>query len=177
MKLIYHTDYDFLNEQYFVSGLGLNIISTKISNRLCGLIGALIFCIGSFITIIISNTNQLPATFGFLQGIGFGIMVPICYLTLNHYFVKKRTQAMSIIKAIQGFILIWYPQLIEYLMKSYGFRGTLLIIAGISLNTLPGVITLVPKKEPMMVKETASILYCFDTFFDRGKDKIRNVSV
>lgn len=93
------------------------------------------------------------------------MVVPVCYSTLNHYFVRKRTTVMSICKAVQGVILMWYPQLLKKIMSVYGFRGTLLIVAGMSLHTFPGMIamkmdTAVPRKI-----RTASIfsfeLFCF----------------
>ncbi|XP_013133126.1 PREDICTED: monocarboxylate transporter 1-like [Papilio polytes] len=121
-----------------IGGLLLNMIIKKRSLRFGGLLGAFTFSVGSLLTILITNTNQLPLTFGVLQGIGFGMMVPVCYSTLNYYYVKRRTQVMSVIKALQGFILMWYPQLIKLFMTEYGFRGTLLIISGISLHGVPG---------------------------------------
>lgn len=117
---------------------------------------------GSFLTIFISSTNQLPFTFGMLQGIGFGMMVPVCYSTLNHYFVKRRTTVMSLIKAIQGFVLIWYPQLIKIMILNYGFRATLLIISGISLHIFPGMIAMKTnfgaKKRPASIFKTFKYL-------------------
>ncbi|CAH2050761.1 unnamed protein product, partial [Iphiclides podalirius] len=121
-----------------LGGLILNIIFKKHSMRVGGFIGAAVFSTGSVLTVFITNTNQLPLTFGALQGIGFGMMAPVCYSTLNYYYIRKRTQVMSVIKAVQGFILMWYPQLIKILMTYYGFRGTLLIISGVSLHTFPG---------------------------------------
>nr|XP_026486601.1 monocarboxylate transporter 1-like [Vanessa tameamea] len=126
-----------------IGGLTLNVMSKSYALRIGGCIGAFFVTMGSFLTIIITSANQLPFTFGLLQGIGFGMMVPVCYSTLNHYFVKKRTQVMSLIKATQGVILIWYPQLIKMILSNYGFRATLLIISGISLHTFPGMFTMV----------------------------------
>ncbi|XP_053621083.1 monocarboxylate transporter 6-like isoform X2 [Plodia interpunctella] len=107
-----------------------------------GFIGAVLLSMGSFSTVFISNTNQLPFTFGTLQGIGFGMIVPVCYSTLNYYFVKKRTTVMSMCKAIQGVILMWYPQIIKNIISVYGFRGTLFIISGITLHTFPGILAM-----------------------------------
>ncbi|XP_012549167.1 uncharacterized protein LOC101738091 isoform X2 [Bombyx mori] len=123
-----------------IGGIILNIITKKLTLRQCGLIGSCIFSTGSFLTILISNTNHLPFTFGVLQGIGFGILVPVCYSTLNLLFTTKRTTVMSIIKSLQGIILMWYPQVIKQTLSVYGFRGTLLIIFGISLHTFPGML-------------------------------------
>lgn len=113
--------------------------------------------IGSFSTIFITNVNQLPITFGVFQGIGFGMVVPVCYSTLNHYFVRKRTTVMSICKAAQGVILMWYPQLLKKIMSLYGFRGTLLILAGMSLHTFPGMLAMITESTTTRKLRTASI--------------------
>lgn len=118
------------------------MITKRCSLRSGGLIGAIIMSTGSFVTVFISSTSQLPFTFGVLQGVGFGMIVPVCYSTFNHYFVRKRTQVMSLIKATQGTILIFYPQLIKVFLSRYGFRSTLLLISGISLHIFPGVIAM-----------------------------------
>lgn len=135
------------------------MIIKKRSLRYGGLLGAFTFSVGSLLTILITNTNQLPLTFGVLQGIGFGMMVPVCYSTLNYYYVKRRTQVMSVIKALQGFILMWYPQLIKLFMTEYGFRGTLLIISGISLHGVPGMAVM--RSKPLRNFRTASIFFPF----------------
>lgn len=62
---------------------------------------------------------------------------------------------MSLIKAIQGIILIWYPQLIKLILTFYGFRETLLIITGISLHSFPGMFAMVTRN--CNKEKTASI--------------------
>lgn len=133
-------------------------MSKIFSLRFGGFIGAGIFFLGSSLTIFITNINQLPFTFGVLQGIGFGIMVPVSYSTLNFYFIRKRTTVMSICKTIQGFVLMWYPQLIRRVIVHYGFRGTLLVISAISLHTIPGMAVMV-KNNNKIRNVAASILY------------------
>ncbi|CAH0592713.1 unnamed protein product [Chrysodeixis includens] len=140
-----------------VGGIILNSLKKRFSLRFGGLVGAALLSTGSFSTIFVSNTNQLPITFGVIQGIGFGMMVPVCYSTLNHYFVTKRTTVMSICKAVQGVVLMWYPQLLREVMSLYGFRGTLLIVAGMSLHTFPGMLAMKIDKIPRKIR-TASDL-------------------
>ncbi|RVE51127.1 hypothetical protein evm_004270 [Chilo suppressalis] len=141
-----------------IGSLILNIISKKISLRISGFIGATTFCIGSFSTIFITNTNQLPITFGVLQGIGFGIMVPVLYSTLNFYFEKKRTTVMSACKAIQGITLMWYPQILKMMIANYGFRGTLLIISAISLHVFPGIAVMKTSFDKLAESRTANLI-------------------
>ncbi|XP_063549060.1 monocarboxylate transporter 12-like [Cydia strobilella] len=138
-----------------IGGLILNLVSKKHSLRFGGFLGAVTFTVGSVTTIFISSTNQLPLTFGVLQGIGFGMMAPVCYATMNYYFDKKRrTTVMSICKAVQGIILMGFPQLLRQFITNYGFRGTLLIISGISLHTVPGMAIM--KTDEKLVKIKAA---------------------
>lgn len=139
-----------------VGGIILNCIKNSFSLRIGGFIGALLFTIGSFLTIFITNIDQLIFTFGILQGIGFGIIVPVCYSTLNYYFVKKRTTVLSLCKAAQGILMMWYPQLIKKMMLEYGFRGTLLIIASISLHLYPGMATM--KTEEVTLRKIRTVI-------------------
>ncbi|KAG7310439.1 hypothetical protein JYU34_003221, partial [Plutella xylostella] len=138
-----------------VGGIILNLLTKKITLRTGGLIGSIIFVAGSVATIPISTTNQLPLTFGVLQGIGFGMMVPVSYSTLNYYFVKKRTAVMSVCKAVQGIVLMFYPQMLKHMMSYYGFRGTLLLLSGISLHTVPGMLVMRTAEQQKTVRSGA----------------------
>lgn len=140
-----------------ILGIILNITSKRYSLRVGGIVGAIIMLTGSFATIFITSTNQLPITFGALQGIGFGMMVPVCYSTINYYYVRKRTMVMSVCKALQGIILMWYPQFSKNMLHIYGFRGTLLIISGIALHSVPGMLLMKTKEKPRGKLRTASI--------------------
>ncbi|CAH4031366.1 unnamed protein product [Pieris brassicae] len=90
-----------------IGGLLLNLLYKKFPMRYGGFIGAMLFILGASSTIFIKDSRQLSLTFGVLQGIGFGMMVSVCYSTLNYYFVTKRTTVMSSIKALQGVIIMW----------------------------------------------------------------------
>ncbi|XP_026759201.2 monocarboxylate transporter 7-like [Galleria mellonella] len=143
-------------------GIILNSISKKYSLRFGGFIGAFILSVGSFSTIFIRNTNELPLTYGVLQGIGFGILTPVCYSMLNYYYKDNaRTTAMSICKGVQGVFLMWYPQIIKNFMSWYGFRGTLLIISGITFHTFPAMITMTTneRRSSKKTKTTNNVEY------------------
>ncbi|XP_059051217.1 monocarboxylate transporter 12-like isoform X2 [Achroia grisella] len=126
-----------------IGGIILNVISKTFSLQFGGFIGAVILSVGSFTTIFIKNTNELSITYGVLQGIGFGMITPVCYSTLNYYYEKnKRTTALSICKGVQGVFLMWYPYMIKIFMTWYGFRGTLLLISAITFHIFPAMITM-----------------------------------
>lgn len=64
---------------------------------------------------------------------------------------------MSTCKAMQGIILMWYPQFLKSMLYTYGFRGTLLIISGIALHTVPGMLVMKTKEKPREKLRIASI--------------------
>lgn len=62
---------------------------------------------------------------------------------------------MSLCKAAQGILLMWYPQLIKNMISKYGFRGTLLVVAGVSLHVYPGMLTM--RTDEIKPRKIASI--------------------
>ena len=56
-------------------------------------------------------------------GYGFGTMVPIA-IVLEHWFVKKRTVAISICSAITGFSTLGIPSLLTEMIESYSLKIT-----------------------------------------------------
>lgn len=64
------------------------------------------------------------------------------------YFEKRRATALSLSLAGAGFGAFCIPQLITFLLQNYGYRGAMLIMAGIVLNyAVSGAIFFTPKEE------------------------------
>lgn len=74
-------------------------------------------------------------------------------LALNTYFVKNRGKATGISFTITGLGPIFMPQLITFLMYSYGVRGTMLIMGAISSHTMIAALLLQPVKWHMKEEE------------------------
>lgn len=77
-------------------------------------------------------------------GIGMGLVAPSSYLAINSYFVSRRGLAMGICQAGIGLGFIAAPYLVEAMLRSYGFRGTMLLLGGISLNSIVGAVLYQP---------------------------------
>lgn len=71
-------------------------------------------------------------------------MIPVSYTTFNAYFVEKRVLMMSIAQTLIGVGLVVFPQLIVRLIKYYGFRGCMMIMAGINAHTILGMMVMQP---------------------------------
>lgn len=79
------------------------------------------------------------------------------FVALNHYFSKKRGQAVGLSMAGTALGMLIMPQLVRYLLEEFSFRGAVLILAGLALHSAVGSILLQPvkwhlKEEPIDVE-------------------------
>lgn len=77
-------------------------------------------------------------------GVGLGLLLPPAFGTFNEYFLKKRTLMMSIVQTLIGVVAMFYPILVNFLMKTYGFRGASAIIAAINGHAVLGMLVMHP---------------------------------
>lgn len=131
---------------YVVPGLVMNYALNTFTCRQVGLTGSVIYFCGSFFTAFATNVYQIIFTYGVLQGIGLGLMVPASFTSFNHYFVRRRTFAMAVTQMIIGVMAMLIPLAIQKLLEEYGFRGTQAIIAAFSLHAMLGMVMLQPVK-------------------------------
>ena len=68
------------------------------------------------------------------------------FVALNHYFSKKRGQAVGLSMAGTAMGMLIMPQLVRYLLEEFSFNGAVLIIAGLALHSAVGSILLQPVK-------------------------------
>lgn len=68
------------------------------------------------------------------------------FVALNHYFTKKRGQAVGLSMAGTAMGMLIMPQLIRLLLEEYSFRGAVLILSGIALHAAVGSFLLQPVK-------------------------------
>lgn len=68
------------------------------------------------------------------------------FVALNHYFAKKRGQAVGLSMAGTAMGMLIMPQLVRYLLEEFSFRGAVLIISGLALHSAVGSFLLQPIK-------------------------------
>jgi hypothetical protein len=120
---------------YLFLGVVINYILEKYSCRQVGVAGSVIFFIGSFTSAFANSAVLLAFAYGVLQGIGLGLIIPATLTSFNKYFLRRRTFAMGVAQVITGIGSMILPIILQSLMQIYGFRGTQLIIAAISLHS------------------------------------------
>ncbi|XP_074645993.1 monocarboxylate transporter 14-like [Tubulanus polymorphus] len=111
------------------------------------IIAGLVSLTGMLSAVFANNIYVLIVTFGIITGFGYGIAFSPLVVMAPTFFPEKQALAQGFAISGIGLGTIVMPLLIESTFVSYGWRGSVLILAGISLNlTVCGVmIRLVPK--------------------------------
>ncbi|XP_050298256.1 monocarboxylate transporter 14-like [Anthonomus grandis grandis] len=114
------------------------------------IVGSLVCTVGFFLSAFVKNIWVMYLTFGFIGGIGFCLCYVTAVVSIAFWFEKRRTLALSIAASGTGFGTVLYSPLVTYLSNEYGWRGNMLIMAGLCLNMcISGMLM----KDPQWIKE------------------------
>lgn len=102
--------------------------------RAMTIVGGVISAIGFVIASSASTIGQMYLTFGVLAGLGLGLCFITAVVSIAFWFERKRTLAMSLGAAGTGFGTFIYAPMTNYCISEYGWRGTVLLLAGTFLN-------------------------------------------
>lgn len=108
----------------FVSMFLTGFYYKKISLRKGMGIAGLLTAVGFFVFGI--SENYISYGFGAVCvgiGYGFGTMVPIAVM-LEHWFIKKRTLAISICSTVTSFSAFGIPSLLTHMIESFSLKTT-----------------------------------------------------
>ncbi|XP_025837027.1 monocarboxylate transporter 7-like isoform X2 [Agrilus planipennis] len=126
-----------------VAALTLFIIWPK---RTIGLIGAAMIFSGNIGTIFITTANHLVITYGIIQGLGIGFLLPAAMTSFNDYFAQRKNFLMGVSQTITAGLTILYPTFMRFLLSQYGFRGAVAILAAINSHVIFTAVSLHPVK-------------------------------
>jgi len=151
-----------------MSGLFVGPLLKEFSYRKVAFIGALMCALGLMLTSFAESMVHIIATYSVINGIGVGLATSAAFVALNHYFLKKRGQAVGLSMAGTAVGMLIMPQLIRYLLEEYGFRGALLIIGVLALHAAVGAVLLQPvkwhlKDAPLDIELTDPVIVEFNT--------------
>ncbi|XP_020805403.1 uncharacterized protein LOC110181839 [Drosophila serrata] len=143
------------------AGLFSGSLFQRFGMRQVGVVGGTLYFLGTGLQLFATSTMHLLLAFSLIQGLAFGLMVPTCYTTFNHYFVKNRVMWMSFAQTLIGLGSMLYPIVMQKLLHWYGFRGCLLILTGINAHAVLGMLVMHPvewhmRKVPISPEEAAS---------------------
>lgn len=82
-----------------------------------------------------------------------GLATSAAFVALNHYFKKKRGQAVGLSMAGTAGGMLIMPQLVRILLETYGFQGAVLLLSGLALHSAVGATLLQPIKWHLVEEE------------------------
>ncbi|KAI3378770.1 hypothetical protein SNEBB_010405 [Seison nebaliae] len=118
---------------YMVIGPVVASVTSQYGCRVVAFIGAIIACLGFLITVFARQLILLYIGYGVIGGIGFGLIYITSVVVIPLHF-KSFARQTGIAVSGSGVGTIIFPILTEYLISTYGWRGTQLIFAGIILQ-------------------------------------------
>ncbi|XP_013386015.1 monocarboxylate transporter 13 isoform X2 [Lingula anatina] len=119
-----------------LSGPVSSIVSERFSCRVVVMVGGLTACAGLVLSAFATSISYLYVTLGILTGFGFGLCFSATVFVVSLAFDRHRSLAMGISMSGVGAGMVVQPYLIEYLIHRYGWRGSMLILAGLMLQSV-----------------------------------------
>uniref|UniRef100_A0A1I8MBK9 Major Facilitator Superfamily protein n=1 Tax=Musca domestica TaxID=7370 RepID=A0A1I8MBK9_MUSDO len=125
-------------------GLVNGAMFRSFSFRQVGMAGSVMVFTGVLLTVFCETFIQYMLCYSTIYGIGLGLTMSANALAVNVYFENKRRKATGFSWTITGLGPIILPYITIFLLDVYGAQGTILVYAGISLNTFMCSLTLQP---------------------------------
>ncbi|XP_074646053.1 monocarboxylate transporter 12-like [Tubulanus polymorphus] len=132
-----------------ISGPISSLLSNLIGFRWTIFIGGLMSFCGLVGSVFASNMYVLMGTFGVITGMGFGLTAVPFSVAPAAYYRDNQALVTGLGLSGLGFGSFVMPLIIEYTLELYFWRGSMLILAGISLNICI-VGALIPPKQPSL---------------------------
>ncbi|XP_041364091.1 monocarboxylate transporter 13-like [Gigantopelta aegis] len=169
-----------------LTGPLVSFLMTVLEYRTIVLIGSLLSFIGLIVIPWLPTLEYLYIFQGALTGIGYCFVFVASQVLSSLYFDKGRSLAAGIVTSGSGFGTAVFPILVGYLVEFYSWKGSIYIVAGISLNllVLGGLLRPLPEaaKNRIVAEETVIALttktrkkplknfrvltdFCFDVLF------------
>ncbi|XP_070854418.1 monocarboxylate transporter 9-like isoform X2 [Drosophila suzukii] len=138
---------------YFLySSLGpvSSILSVKYSYRTVTLLGGASASLGMILSFWASSIEYLYISYGVLVGIGAGLSFPPTVYIVTSYFSKLRGLANGLCISGSALGSIILPPLLRWLLETYGYHGSCLIMGGITLNVFVAALFYEPVEQHMI---------------------------
>lgn len=137
---------------YFLySSLGplSSILSVKYSYRTVTIIGGTSAALGMILSFWASSVTYLYFSYGVLVGTGAGLSFPPTVYIVTSYFVRLRGLANGLCISGSALGSIILPPVLRWLLETYGYRGSILIMGAITLHVMIAAIFYEPVERHM----------------------------
>ncbi|XP_001945535.1 monocarboxylate transporter 14 isoform X2 [Acyrthosiphon pisum] len=106
----------------------------KFGCRKMTILGGVISGLGFIISSFADSIEMVFFTFGFLSGLGLCLCYVTAVVSIAYWFDKKRTLATGLGACGTGIGTLLYAPMTQYSIEEYGWRGTVLLLAGTFFN-------------------------------------------
>uniref|UniRef100_A0A1B6MCW1 Major facilitator superfamily (MFS) profile domain-containing protein n=1 Tax=Graphocephala atropunctata TaxID=36148 RepID=A0A1B6MCW1_9HEMI len=123
-----------LSGMYLSVGPVVSALTNKYGCRTVCVLGSFIGCAAFALSTLSPNVNTLMITYGFMGGIGFGMIYLPAVVCVGYYFETKRSLATGLAVCGSGFGTFVFAPLATMLLENFDWKGANLILAGLILN-------------------------------------------
>ncbi|XP_077977625.1 monocarboxylate transporter 12-like [Glandiceps talaboti] len=121
---------------FMFTGPPASALTRKFGTRPILAMGCVLSTTGIVLSTFAPSLVVLYFTYGLLVGTGFGLSSISSLLLLTKYFRKRYAIANGLVFSGYASGLLIFPLLFRYLIDTYGWRGSMLVIGSINANTL-----------------------------------------
>ncbi|XP_077532959.1 monocarboxylate transporter 9-like [Haemaphysalis longicornis] len=138
------------------AGLLINLLQRRLSLYHIMILGCLLNSASLVASAFVPNITWMTITAGIINGLGIGMGALSLSLYAMTYFDKYRATASGYKYAGMGLVQLIFPLAISAALREYGLRGTLLLLAAVTLNLIPiAILMKTPKPMSLSCKKQA----------------------
>ncbi|CAM4636299.1 monocarboxylate transporter 13-like [Lepidochelys kempii] len=117
----------------FASPVG-TALSTQYGTRPVVMAGGILLGLGMFLASFATSLTHLYLSIGLLSGFGGALVFAPSVAMLARYFKRRRALAIAVAFSAPGLSSLAFSPLFQFLVDSYGWRGGLMIVAGLTFH-------------------------------------------
>ncbi|KAJ6654931.1 hypothetical protein lerEdw1_006402 [Lerista edwardsae] len=118
---------------HFASPVG-SALSARYGTRPVVMVGGLLAGLGLLGASFSTTVTHLYLSIGLVTGMGWALVFTPSMAAVSCYFEKRRTLATGLAVCGAGVSSLVFSPLFQYLVDTHGWRGSLVVVAGVSLN-------------------------------------------
>ncbi|VVC86588.1 unnamed protein product, partial [Leptidea sinapis] len=117
-----------------LSGPVMSALVDRYGCRSMTILGGVISTTGFVLASISNSLEMMMLTFGVIAGLGLGLVYVTAVVSIAYWFEKKRNLAVGLGACGTGVGTFVYAPMTQYFIEEFGWRGTILLLAGTLLN-------------------------------------------
>nr|XP_006817454.1 PREDICTED: monocarboxylate transporter 12-like [Saccoglossus kowalevskii] len=155
----------------------ISSLKNKFGTRPLVIIGGVLSSGGILLSSFANSVNVLLFSYSVIVGIGYGLIYGPSILLVGQYFHKRHALANGIAQSGVAVGVMTFPPLYQILIDKYGWRGTMLVMAGINMNMVVCGILMrpPPKYDPEPIDETSENIMQQYSTVDSGEGSYRTM--